>query len=517
MKRISSLAAVAATLAFAGPAAAAKSCTEPDAGATSWQRATPAEAGMDATKLQDAVDYATTQASYAVRVYRHGCLVAADRQEPLNSTSRYESWSMAKSVTALVYGRAMTLGLISPDDPVGSLIGEADQPHGAITVRNLLTMTSGLRWNGFRDYNVFMEDRLRDFLTVEVVHKPGTWFEYSQTGPFTLAEAVQRAVGEDFQAFAQRELFTALGIAPGSWAWNRDGAGRTQGFFGVQMTPGDYGRLGDLMRRGGVWKGKRLLSKRFVREALTPTRTNGCYGWLIWLNKAKPCIGPTVSERPVKDERNFPGLPEDFYRFSGLFGQLVTVFPTQDIVVVRTGQDPGLVNFSGGAGWEDTMYRGVLGAIADGAVPVSGDPPAVEGDAGQENPDKGFQYSWSESDQVGAPFSDDPVPPAGPFRQRALLLRPAAPALSRRGAVVTLRATCPARAGQACKGSATLSRARKPVAYRLAPGATKALRFTLKGKLRHPATLVATAVNADGGGGTAASVSVAVRPRVVSR
>ena len=59
--------------------------------------------------------------------------------------SAYESWSMAKSVTALVFGRAMTLGLISPDDVVGSLVPEADGPHGAITMRDLLTMTSGLR------------------------------------------------------------------------------------------------------------------------------------------------------------------------------------------------------------------------------------------------------------------------------------------------------------------------------------------------------------------------------------
>jgi CubicO group peptidase (beta-lactamase class C family) len=61
---------------------------------------------------------------------------------------------MAKSVTSLMSGRAMTLGLISPDDPVGALLPEADGPHGAITMRDLLTMTSGLRWNGLRDYNI---------------------------------------------------------------------------------------------------------------------------------------------------------------------------------------------------------------------------------------------------------------------------------------------------------------------------------------------------------------------------
>ena len=80
---------------------------------------------------------------------------------------------MAKSVTSLVFGRAMQLGLVSPDDPVGSLVPEADGPHGAITLRDLLTMTSGLRWNGFRDYNIFtMPDRIVDALTLEPVPLP---------------------------------------------------------------------------------------------------------------------------------------------------------------------------------------------------------------------------------------------------------------------------------------------------------------------------------------------------------
>ena len=117
---------------------------------------------MDAAKLQDAMDYGTQNAGFALRVYRHGCLVAEDRLASANRTSTYESWSMAKSVTSLVFGRAMQLGLVSPDDPVGSLVPEADGPHGTITLHDLLTMTSGLQWNGLRDYNIFtMPDRIQ--------------------------------------------------------------------------------------------------------------------------------------------------------------------------------------------------------------------------------------------------------------------------------------------------------------------------------------------------------------------
>lgn len=491
MRRHALLAGALAALLAAAPASAAKTCAEPG---DDWERATPAEVGMDAAKLQDAVDYASSQATFATRIYRHGCLVFADRLYERNRNAWYESWSMAKSITAMVFGRAMTRGLISPDDPIGALVPEADAAHGAITVRDLLTMTGGMRWNGFRDYNIFMEDRLRDFLTVEIVKEPGTWYEYSQTGPFMVAEAVQRAVGEDFQAFAQRELMTPLGIRPGRWSWGRDGKGRTQGFFGVQMRPDDYGRLGDLMRRGGVWKGRRLLSAEFMRRAIEPSPTNGCYGWLIWLNRAKPCIGPTVSERPVRDRRQFPGLPADLYKFSGLFGQLVTVLPTQDVVIVRNGQDPGLVP-AGGPSWEPTLYAKVLGAITDGEVPDSGEPPAVPGDAGQENPDAGFQYSWRETDQVGAPFSDEPVPAAGPFRQRALILRSARV----NGTRVTVRALCPAAATRPCAGTARVTGAPLAASYAIRPGDTFTLRFALR---RPRAAIRVVAVNADDAGGT---------------
>ena len=119
------IAAGLAAAAFAAtPAHAATSrCPEPGA---DWERQSPAAAGMDAAKLQDAMDYGTSNLGFAVRVYRRGCLVAEDRAAPRNRDEKFESWSMAKSVTALMFGRAMQLGLISPDDPVGSLVPEAD-------------------------------------------------------------------------------------------------------------------------------------------------------------------------------------------------------------------------------------------------------------------------------------------------------------------------------------------------------------------------------------------------------
>ena len=510
--------AVLATLALAAPAQAAKQCAEPGA---AWERATPAEAGMDAAKLQDAIDYGTSQASFAVRVYRNGCLVGEDRAAAVNSSQQFESWSMAKSVTSLIFGRAMAKGLISPDDPVGSLVPEADATHGAITARDVLTMTSGLHWNGLRDYNIVtMPDRIRDALTLPADHKPGTYFEYAQSPVSLLAETIGRSAGEDVQAFAQRDLMDPLGIPASSWHWTRDPAGHVGGFYGVNMRPDDFGRLGELMRRGGAWKGQQLIARRYMREALTPTATNGCYGWLIWLNAGSPCVGPRVQDRPIEDGREFPDLPADMYRFAGLFGQLVTIFPSQGILVVRTGQDPGLA-FSGGADWEHVLYQKVLGSVTDQTITPPGPAPASPAD--RANSDAGFQDALQHPDEYRQGAVQDPLPAAGPARARAAQLRLAVPRASRAG-VVTVGLFCPkawpGQPGAACAGRATLTGARRALAYRVGPGTATLLRFTLTRRplraLRRSgrATLTAAAVNRDAAGGTRAAIGVSVaRPR----
>jgi hypothetical protein len=275
------------------------------------------------------------------------------------------------------------------------------------------------------------------------------------------------------------------------------------------------------MRRDGVWRGKRLLTKRFMTEAITPTKTNGCYGWLIWLNAGSPCVGPTIQDRPVENNREWPDLPKDLYRFSGLFGQLVTVFPSQDVVVVRTGQDPSLAP-TGGQGWEHDLYAKVLGAITDEKVEPAGD--AKVADDGP-NADYGFQTSLQEPDQYSKGVEQDPLPPAGPLRARAAWLELNFGRVSRTGGV-TVRLGCPPRPARPCAGTATLEGARGPARYSVAPDAIGILRFTLTKrsvaalKRAGTADLTVIATNADAANGVSTAHRVTVtkpRPKKISK
>jgi hypothetical protein len=252
-----------------------------------------------------------------------------------------------------------------------------------------------------------------------------------------------------------------------------------------------------------------------VRESVAPSATNGCYGWLIWVNAGKPCISPTVTERGFSETRDDPDLPADLWRFSGLFGQLVSVFPAQDVEVVRLGEDGGLV-FSGGTDWEHDLYTGVLGSLTDTEVEKPGDAPAAPA-ARKADKDYGFQTAIADPARYQQGAVQDPLPAAGPERIRALRLRLAHPRPSRAG-VVTVRATCPAKAAHACAGTATLGRARAPVRYDVAPGATTILRFGLSAaalrSLRRGQALAlpVQATNADAASGTPSSIVVKVRP-----
>lgn len=503
--RLAGILIAAVVLSAPAGADAAKHCTEPAAG--DWKEAAPAEAGMDAAKLQDAIDYGTSEGGLAVRVFRYGCLVGRDRLASGNDNQKFESWSLGKSVTSLLFGAAMTRGEISPDDRVGALIPEADRAHGQIPLRDVLTMTSGLHWNGFRDYNIFTQrDRVRDALTLGVDHPPGTFFEYAQSPVALIPKAVEGATGDDPQAYLQKHVLDTLGIEAGSWEWERDEAGNIEAFWGARMTVGDFGRLGELMRLGGVWRGERVLSRAYVNGALEASPTNGCYGWFIWVNSAKPCIGPRISGRDVVDEYGYPGTPRDGFVFSGLFGQIVAVFPSQGIVIVRTGQDDQ-ASLAGGTNWQIELFRRVLKSIVDEPVDLPDD---GEGET-IESSDEGFQNAIFNPGEYSQGAFPEPLPPAGPARARAAILKSGGRKIRGRRAFV--RVICPASVPGAVSGCDGKLRAKGAHAheYSIAAGGHERIGLRLKTrKLRRlhnhgSIRLRARARNADEADGTPAS------------
>ena len=316
------------------PAAASPGCGFP---ARAWTSREPRAVHLDPVKLQDALDFATQHSSATMLVVRHGCLAGATRLDGVTSAQQFDGWSMTKSVTALVAGRAVTLGKLRIDRPIAPLYPEADRAHGKLTPRHLLTMTSGTHLNWLRDLNPGMPDRVRDALSLEFDHEPGTYWAYQQSPVTLLANVIERSVREDLQAWTHRNLFAPLGIARDQWTWDRDRAGHTEGWAHLKMTSQAWARIGHLVLRGGVWNGRRLISSGYMRQMTSSTPANHAYGFLTWLNGRDSFVMPSVNGRDEGKGTLLPAAPRDAIVFAGNNEQRTYVIPSLDLVVVRLG------------------------------------------------------------------------------------------------------------------------------------------------------------------------------------
>lgn len=356
------LASVATALAVAVVPAAAEAATTcaPPTGSAEFQRATPAAVDLDAAKLRSATRYMTSRHALSVRVYRRGCLAATSRRDPSTQHVRNNVWSVTKGVTALLTGRAIAQGKLGLDDPIGRYLPEAGAAHGAITVRQLLTQTSGLSFTWAGDLGA--RDTVGHTLALPFRHQPGTYFEYAQTTVTLLGAVVERAVGDDLQAYAHRELFAPLGIPRHHWNWLRDATGQTHGYANLFMPPRHLGRIGQLLLAEGRWGARRLIDSAYVRELAADTPTNGAYGFLTWTNAGGWVLAATTTNRRVLEQPFIPSAPSDTYAFVGLMGQLVVVIPSLDMVIVRTGFSP---NTSRGGDVDHEGLRRILRSVKD--------------------------------------------------------------------------------------------------------------------------------------------------------
>jgi CubicO group peptidase (beta-lactamase class C family) len=330
--------ALSNTPAHAAPTA--RSCAAPTTPTAGFERAAPAEVGMDAAALQRAVDFASSRLRTNVQVFRNNCLVGSGPFNDVTGNTPWHLWSSTKSVVSMLAGVAVTQGRLDVDAPIGRYLpaGEGEDAHRAITVRSLLTQSSGLVQGivseGITSGLGLTVDAPGQALQLPFT-RPGE-FQYSQLGPDLLAYVIQNAVGEDLQAFAQRELFDPIGIAPGDYHWARDRTGHTFGFALLYLPPNDFARLGMLMSSNGQWNGRRIISDAYIDQLRTPSDANECYGFLFWLNKT-PCIGPSFPSQQTLDAPLLAGMPDDAYAMVGFLQQNNFIIPSLGVQVTWNG------------------------------------------------------------------------------------------------------------------------------------------------------------------------------------
>ncbi|KAA8889458.1 beta-lactamase family protein [Nocardia colli] len=323
----------------AEPAAAAlPTCAEPEPG-QDFDRRPPRDLGFGPgfTAALDAVR-AQRPTNIAVNVYRNGCQVYSS--EPERNGLATQSFSVAKSVSAMGVARAVQLGLLTPDSTVGEFVPQADPAHAVVTVRDLLTMTAGTDYDVTRDYGAAYVNNLDDWLSRPIVHPPGTYFQYDQSLPAVLDRLVARASGTPFREFVRTELFGPLGIGDQEWQWLPSSDGDVAGYWNLWTAARTYAKLGELMRLGGAWHGNHLLAPEFIDQVARPTPANGHYGLMFWTNAGTTGTTPmTMQDRREISGRFVPGAPDSLYGMWGILGQRVMIEPEAGIVIQASGAE----------------------------------------------------------------------------------------------------------------------------------------------------------------------------------
>ena len=285
-----------------------------------------------------------------VLIMRGGRVVAKRYGSGYSDANRFISWSMAKSVTAVLVGELVADGKLSLDAPVPFAEWRAPgDPRGEITLRQMLHMSSGLDHSEGLDprdgaAGVLKSDTT-SILFVNGTHdmaarglakgmeaKPGAKYEYSSITSLLLAELITRTLtnskdakvrAQAYTAFANERLFAPAGIT--SAVFDFDGAGTQIGGSIIYMSLEDWGRFGQVMMgRAGV------IAPEWLTFLRSPSATDGGYGGHIWLNRPRP---------KGSDPALFPGTgPDSLYAAIGHLGQFVIVSPEQDLVLVRLGK-----------------------------------------------------------------------------------------------------------------------------------------------------------------------------------
>ena len=313
------------------------------------------DAGAPKDQLARAVDDLFTLEGLgetrAVVVMADGAIAAERYGKGYDKDTRFVSWSMAKTVTAVLIGMLVADGKLSLDAPAPvALWQRPGDPRAAISLRHLLQMRSGLRHTEAGDppYEssevrmLFLDgrgDMARWAKEQPLEAQPGTVFEYSSNTTVVLADIAARALTDSTDPdtrrgavadYLQERLFGPLGMT--SIVPEFDASGTLIGGSLMHATARDWAKFGELLRRNGrAPGGEQLVPQRWVEAMVAPSPASPHYGLQTWLNRPVP--GAEPAEHPLFPDR----APKSLFSLIGHMGQYVLVSPSQGVTLVRLG------------------------------------------------------------------------------------------------------------------------------------------------------------------------------------
>lgn len=284
----------------------------------------------------------TTLSSYMKANHVKGVIVIKDNKirlekyaENVKSETLWPSFSVAKSVSSMLLGAALKDGHVqNMDDSLSKYIPEFEgYDYGKVTVRQLLTMTSGIDWNeDYEDpnsdvakmYSAACEKNEPHVLTymksLKSAHEPGTYWNYSTGETDLVGILIQKATGKSLAAYLSEKIWKPFGMEHCAYWVTDECSNLNNGGSGLSASLRDYARIGAVMLNKGKSGNQNLFAEEWLQNATSPLYNINAqgdgYGYLWWR------------------------LKDGSYAAFGIFGQMLYVDPKNDLVIAQIAAWP---------------------------------------------------------------------------------------------------------------------------------------------------------------------------------
>ena len=313
-------------------------------------------------RKHDLAEFLSLNRVAGLLVIKDGRIVLEDYELGNTEKSRWVSWSMVKSICSTLVGAALQDGSIaSLDDPLTKYMPElAGGAYGKATVRNVLQMSSGVKWD--ETYTDPKSDR-RHMLDLQIAQKPGeivkflatlpkagepgTVWNYSTGETHMIGALVRAAVKRPLADYLSEKIWSRFGMQDDATWWLESPDGLEVGGSGFSATLRDYGRFGQFVLNGGKIGTEAIVPEGWFQEAGTSKSIGGKlvdYGYMWWT------YGPSAA--PVH---------QGAFRATGIFGQALYINPREHVVIAMWSARP---KPSGAAALnENDFFAGVVTAL----------------------------------------------------------------------------------------------------------------------------------------------------------
>ena len=280
------------------------------------------------------------------------------------------SASVSKSIVSALVGIAIADGLIhSVDDPIVRYLPELEgKDAGDITIRQLLTMSSGLKHNwGIAPWHdlarsYYKPDIRRVALRTRVVEEPDRHYNYNNYHTQLLGVILERVTGSTVSEYLERKIWIPLGMEyPASWCLDSRRHGFEQMMSGLNARAIDYARFGRLYLNGGIWEGREIVPTQWIKQTTEPVgpleRIPDYYATEQQEVAAAYFAGDGYYSHHWWGYQTGPGSYD--YFALGILGQFIYVSPQNRVIIVRMAEDWGAVD------WWPAVFREMAAGLKE--------------------------------------------------------------------------------------------------------------------------------------------------------